>query len=133
MSQNEIDQNSRYQPSHEWARPVAGGKEYNIGITAHAAHALGDVVFVELPALGKAFKQGTSFGVIESVKAASDLYMPISGTVTAVNTVLADNPGLVNADCHGEGWLIRVSADNPAEWDKLLTPDAYAKLLAEEA
>lgn len=132
MSQETIDPKSRYQTSHEWARPETGG-EYSCGITAHAAHALGDVVFVELPAIGRKFAQGATFGVIESVKAASDLYMPMAGTITAVNDALGDNPGLVNSDCHGAGWLIRFQADNPADWDKLLDASAYAKLLAEEA
>jgi glycine cleavage system H protein len=131
MSNDQIDPASRYQASHEWARPEGTG--YACGITAHAAHALGDVVFVELPAVGRKIAKGATFGVIESVKAASDLYMPMSGTVTEVNAALADNPGLVNADCSGQGWLIRFNADNPAEWDQLLDAAAYARLLAEEA
>ena len=130
---SKIDTESRYKSSHEWARQVPGTKEFLCGITAHAEHALGDVVFVELPTVGRNLKEGTSFGVIESVKAASDLYMPMSGTITAVNTELADNPALINTDCFGEGWIIRFSADNPAEWDKLLDATAYAKLLDEEA
>jgi glycine cleavage system H protein len=133
MSQNNIDPDSRYQASHEWIRPVPGTKDYVCGITAHAEHALGDVVFVELPAVGKSIKQGASFGVIESVKAASDLYLPLSGTITAVNGALADNPALVNSDPYGEGWLVRLTIDNPAEWDALLSPEAYARLLAAEA
>jgi glycine cleavage system H protein len=130
---SQIDPASRYQASHEWARPVVGTQDFLCGITSHAEHALGDVVFVELPSLGKKIKRGATFGVIESVKAASDLYMPMSGTITDVNAALIDNPALVNSDCAGEGWLIRFTADDPAEWDKLLSPDAYAKLLAEEA
>jgi glycine cleavage system H protein len=131
MSNDQIDPASRYQSSHEWARPEGAG--YACGITAHAAHALGDVVFVELPAVGRKIAKGATFGVIESVKAASDLYMPMSGTITEVNAALADNPGLVNTDCSGQGWLIRYTADTPAEWDQLLDAAAYARLLAEEA
>lgn len=128
---NEIDPRCRYRESHEWARPL-GGAEYECGITQHAEHALGDVVFVELPALGASLTQGAAFGVIESVKAASDLYMPLSGTITAVNTTLVDNPALVNQDCHGQGWIIRFTADKPLEWEKLLDPAAYSALVAEQ-
>lgn len=128
---NTIDPRSRYRESHEWARELGGG-EYECGITGHAEHALGDVVFVELPAVGASIPQGAAFGVIESVKAASDLYMPMGGTVTAVNGALADDPALVNQDCHGRGWIIRFKADDPAQWRGLLDADAYAALVARQ-
>lgn len=128
---NEIDPRCRYRESHEWARPLSGN-EYECGITQHAEHALGDVVFVELPVVGASLIQGAAFGVIESVKAASDLYMPLSGTITAVNQALVDNPALVNQDCHGEGWIIRFSADKATEWAGLLDPAAYTALVEQQ-
>jgi len=126
-----IDQKCRYRESHEWARPVAGD-EYECGITNHAEQALGDVVFVELPSVGTSFTQGAAFGVIESVKAASDLYMPMGGTITAVNSNLVDNPALVNQDCYQQGWIIRFKVAHNQDWDGLLTPDAYADIVARQ-
>jgi glycine cleavage system H protein len=120
-----IDQNARYRKSHEFVRKDGGA--YVCGLSDHAQHALGDIVFVELPAVGKSFKQGEAFGVVESVKAASDLYMPMSGKIVAVNDALSGDPAIVNRDCYGEGWFIKFEASAAAEWDGLLTPDAYAK------
>ncbi|MCX7024211.1 MAG: glycine cleavage system protein GcvH [Spirochaetes bacterium] len=118
-----IDKNAKYRPSHEWARRE--GNLVVIGISDHAQHALGDIVFVELPETGKVFKQGDTLGVVESVKAASDIYMPLSGKIAAVNGDLAGSPDLVNKDCYGSGWFVKIEAAKLPEWDGLLTPEAY--------
>ncbi len=125
-----IDRNARYLESHEYARPEDG--VMIIGISDHAQAELGDVVFVELPAAGKNLAKGTVFGTIESVKAASDLYMPISGTVLEVNEAVRSDPSLVNKDCFGQGWLIKIKPSNPSEFDTLLDAAAYAKAIGEE-
>ncbi|MBI1801092.1 MAG: glycine cleavage system protein GcvH [Chloroflexi bacterium] len=120
----------RYSRDHEWVK--LNGHEATIGITDYAQHALGDVVYVEVNAVGKPVVQFEVFGVVESVKAASDLFAPISGKVTAVNEALADNPEWVNAAPYGEGWMIKVSAANLAELDKLMSAadyDAYLTTL----
>lgn len=114
-----------YSKSHEWVK-IQGG-EATIGITDHAQDALNDIVYVELPAVGTAFKVEDEFGVVESVKSVSDLYMPVAGTVTAVNTALDDAPETLNEDPYGKGWLIKVKLDNPADAKALLSADAYAK------
>ncbi len=119
-----VDQNAKFMESHEWARKE--GDVFVIGISDHAQDALSDVVFVELPAVGDTVTKGEVFGVVESVKAASDLYAPVSGEVVAVNEALEDSPEIINSDAFGEGWLIKVAPSNPAEWDELMTPDAYA-------
>jgi glycine cleavage system H protein len=110
----------RYATSHEWLR--ADG---TVGITDHAQHELTDVVFVDLPAVGKEVKAGDVICVVESVKAASDIYAPASGKVTAVNSKLSSQPALVNTDPYGEGWMFRLELANPAERDALKTPAAY--------
>ena len=121
-----IDAKSRYLASHEWARPE--GEFYLLGISDHAQDALGDVVYVDLPEIGTIFKKGEVFGVVESVKAASDLYMPLGGEVVGVNENLAQGPEQVNKDPYGRGWLVKVKASHPAEWDTLLNPEAYGAL-----
>jgi glycine cleavage system H protein len=98
----------RFAATHEWAR--VDGDQAKVGISDHAHAQLGDVIFLELPAVGATFKAGAKFGVIESVKAASDLYTPVGGTVSAVNESLTDNPERVNQDPYGEGWLIRLES-----------------------
>ena len=118
----------RYTQDHEWLR--AEMDEGVIGITAHAADELGDIVFVELPAIGAKLAKAASFGVIESVKTASDLYAPVAGEVIAVNDALAKAPELVNSDPYGDGWMIRVRLDDPASADALLDADAYRELTA---
>jgi len=118
-----IDKNSRYRSSHEWARK--DGARIVTGISDHAQDALGDIVFVELPEVGKVLKQGETFGVVESVKAASDVYMPMSGKILAVNEALSGDPALVNREPYAGGWFIAYEPTNPSEWDGLLTPDAY--------
>jgi glycine cleavage system H protein len=113
----------RYAKSHEWVR-VADGVA-TVGITDHAQHELTDVVFVELPAVGRTLKAGEACAVVESVKTASDIYSPVSGAVTEVNTGLPSNPGLVNTEPFGEGWFFKVKLADPAEVEALLAPDAY--------
>jgi glycine cleavage system H protein len=125
-----IDKNARYRTSHEYARK--DGAEIVAGISDHAQESLGDIVFVELPEVGKAIKQGEAFGVVESVKAASDLYMPMSGKISAVNGDLSGDPALVNRDCYGKGWMIRFTPTNPSEWDGLLDAAAYEKEAGKE-
>ena len=114
----------RYAASHEWARLEADGS-VSVGITDHAQAALGDVVFVELPDLGRQFAAGEQAGVVESVKAASDVYAPISGEVIAVNATLEDSPETINADPYGDGWFYKIKPSDLAELEGLLTADQY--------
>ncbi len=125
-----FDEEARYQKSHEWARKE--GDEIVVGISDYAQASLTDVVYVELPEVGDTFARGDTFGVVESVKAASEVYAPISGEVTAVNEALADTPELINQDPYGEGWLVRVKPDNPDEWEELLDVGAYKAVVEEE-
>ena len=113
-----------YSREHEWVR--ADGSTATIGITSYAADELGDIVFVELPEVGAQLTQFGTFGVVESVKAVSDLYAPVSGEVTEVNEALRDAPELLNSDPFGEGWIARVTLADTAELDSLLDADAYA-------
>jgi len=119
----EIPENCRYQESHEWARTENG--TVRIGISDFAQDELGDVVFVELPDEGETIEQGSDFGVIESIKAVSDLYAPVSGTVTATNDALADEPELVNEDPYGDGWMLAVDPSDESELDELYSPEEY--------
>ena len=118
----------RYTKDHEWVR--VDGEEAVVGITDYAANQLGDIVFVELPDTGRTLSQHATFGVVESVKAVSDLFAPISGEVTSGNDALAAAPELVNSDPFGEGWMIRVKLGNPTEVDGLLDAAAYDALIA---
>jgi glycine cleavage system H protein len=120
----------RFAPSHEWARRE--GQEMVIGISDHAQRSLGDIVFVDLPKTGLVLAAKASFGVVESVKAASDIYLPVGGTITAVNEALRDRPELINKDCYGEGWILRIRPEAPGEWDTLLSPGDYAAVTADE-
>ena len=119
----------RYTTDHEWVR--VEGDFAMIGITAYAAAQLGDIVFVELPELGRALAQAATFGVVESVKAVSDLFAPVSGAVTGTNDALAGRPELVNEDPYGEGWMIRVQLSDAAQLAALLDGPAYDALTAE--
>ena len=114
-----------YSKSHEWVK--VQGTEATIGITDHAQEALNDIVYVELPAVGASFQVEDEFGVVESVKSVSDLYMPVSGTVTAVNKDLDEAPETLNDDPYGKGWLIKVKLADPADTKALLSADAYTK------
>jgi len=118
----------RYTKDHEWVR--VDGAEATVGITQYAAEQLGDIVFVELPDEGRAFDQFGAFGVVESVKAVSDLFAPVSGTIAAANGALAGSPELVNSDPYGEGWMIRLTLTTPDEVDGLLDATAYDDLIA---
>ena len=113
----------KYAKSHEWTR--IQGNEATVGITDHAQHELTDVVFVELPQVGKTVKAGETCAVVESVKTASDIYSPVSGEVTDVNKALVDNPGLVNTDPYAGGWFYKMKLSNPAEASSLLSPEQY--------
>ena len=125
-----LDTDVRFLETHEWARKE--GDEIVVGITDYAQSTLSDIVYVELPEVGDAFNKGDQFGVVESVKAAADVYLPVSGKVVAVNTALEDTPELVNEDAFGEGWMLRLSPTDPGEWDELLDADAYQKVVEEE-
>lgn len=119
----------RYTKDHEWVR--LDGDTATIGVTDFAAHELGDVVFVDLPEPGRKIEQFGTFGVVESVKAVSDLYAPVSGEVSDINAALTGQPELVNSDPFGAGWMIRVRVSNAAQVDGLLEPEAYERLIAE--
>jgi glycine cleavage system H protein len=116
----------RYSKEHEWVR--VDGSTATIGITSFAADELGDIVFVELPAVGASLSQFATFGVVESVKAVSDLYAPISGAVTAVNDALGEHPELMNSDAYGDGWIAQVQLSDDGELGALMDADAYAEL-----
>ena len=119
----------RYTKEHEWVR--VDGDEAVVGITQFAADQLGDIVFVELPAAGKAMEQHATFGVVESVKAVSDLFAPVSGEVTAATEALAAAPELVNSDPYGEGWMLRVKLSDASQVEALLDAAAYEQIVAE--
>ena len=116
-------ENLRYQESHEWIGTEDGAVA--VGITDHAQEELSDVVYVELPEAGASISKGDPVAVVESVKAASDIYAPASGTVTEVNQALEENPGLVNSDPYGEGWIFKLEPGDPAEVDALMDAAAY--------
>lgn len=120
----------KYRETHEWVRIGDEGETATVGITEHAQDELGDVVFVELPETGATFSAGDSFGTVESVKAVSDLYAPVSGEVVEVNESLNESPEKINEDPYGDGWIVRlrVSGDAP---DDILSPEDYEKLVAE--
>jgi len=121
-------ENLKYTKDHEWI--LIAGDTGTVGITDYAQGELGDVVFVELPAVGKSVKQGESFGTIEAVKAVSDLYAPVAGSVTEINPDIAKTPELVNKDPYGKGWMVKVKIANPAEAAALLPASAYRSLVA---
>ena len=128
---SEIPGDLKFMKSHEWAR-VEGDGKVTVGISDHAQGLLGDLVYVELPAVGDSVEAGTACAVVESVKAASDVYAPVSGTVVAVNTALAAKPETINEDAYGEGWLYVLEASDPDQLNDLLEPDDYAELLEED-
>lgn len=123
-----IPSDLKYTKDHEWIRPQPNG-EATIGITDYAQNSLGDITFVEVPEVGDSLAAGSVFGVVESVKAASDLFMPVSGEVIAVNERLADAPEKANRDPYGEGWIVKVRLSAPEEVEALLDAGAYAALV----
>ena len=127
----DVPQDLKYTKEHEWARTT--GKTLVVGVTAHAQESLGDVVYVELPKVGSTMTQGQPFGVIESTKAVSELFAPITGKVVKVNTALSDAPQTVNSDPYGEGWIVEVEPSDSGQVAGLLEADAYEKLLADQA
>ena len=125
-----IPEDLRYSAEHEWVS-VADGIA-TIGITDYAQEELGDIVFVELPAVGAALKKGATFGVVESVKAVSDVFAPISGTVQEVNAQLADTPEIINEDAYGKGWMVRATVSDASELAQLMTAQQYREFVAQE-
>jgi glycine cleavage system H protein len=121
----------RYTKEHEWAKDNGGGT-ITMGITDHAQELLTDIVFVELPAVGKKVRQMEQLAVVESVKSVSDVYAPVSGEVIEVNKVLEDHPEIVNQEAFGEGWMVKLRMDNPAELDNLMDADSYTEMIKEE-
>jgi glycine cleavage system H protein len=119
----EFDASCMYDKEHEWIR--VEGDEGVIGISDYAQDQLSDVVYVELPEVGETLEKGDVFAVVESVKAASDVYMPVSGEIIEINDELEDTPELVNQDPYGEAWFVRISINDPAELDNLMDADAY--------
>lgn len=121
----------KYSREHEWLRKEADGV-WTVGITEHAQELLGDMVFVDLPEVGAVFGAGDDCAVAESVKAASDIYAPISGEIVAVNEDLQTSPELVNSEPYGDGWILKIKASDESEIDALLDADAYSALLEDE-
>lgn len=122
-----VPANLKFTKDHEWIK--IEGSEALIGITDYAQTELGEIVFVELPAIGDSVAIEKTFGTVEAVKAVSDLFMPVSGEVLDINPLLEDKPELINEDPYGEGWMIRIKLNNPAEVDGLLSAEAYAALI----
>jgi glycine cleavage system H protein len=123
-----VPEDLKYTESHEWVSVEADGS-VRIGISDHAQEALGDLVFVELPEVGDNIDQGDACAVVESVKAASDIYSPVTGEIIAINEALEDDPGVVNADPYGDGWLYQVNLSDVAELEGLLDAEAYEESL----
>ena len=121
----------KYTEEHEYVRSADSENEIVVGITDYAQGELGDVVYVELPAVGDSFERMEVFGTIEAVKAVSDLYSPVSGEVVAVNEALEEDPALVNSDPYGEGWMVRLRVQDPSDLDELLDAEAYRAIVEE--
>lgn len=126
-----MDNTLKFTDSHEWVRDNGDGT-YTIGISDHAQEMLGDVVFVELPELDAEIEAGENFSLVESVKAASDIYAPISGTVVAINEDLADSPELINEEPYAGGWIVKITASDPSELENLKSAEDYQTLVDEE-
>ncbi len=120
----------KYTKDHEWI--TIQGDTATIGVTQYAQEQLGDIVYVELPQIGEEFSKGDTFGVLESVKAVSDCFVPVSGTITEVNDVLTESPEIVNEDAHGEGWMIRMEVSDRSELDGLMDHAQYEAFVKEE-
>lgn len=128
---SEIPGDLKFLKSHEWIRVEGGGKA-TVGISDHAQSLLGDLVYVELPNVGDVIEAGNACAVVESVKAASDVYAPVSGKVIEVNAALADKPETINEDPYGDGWMFVIEMSDPDQLSELLGPDDYAELLEQE-
>lgn len=128
---SEIPGDLKFMKSHEWVRVEGDGKA-TIGISDHAQELLGDLVYVDLPAVGDRVEAGNACAVVESVKAASDVYAPVTGVVTEVNEALADKPETINEDAYGEGWLFTIELEDTEQLAELLAPDDYSELLEED-
>jgi glycine cleavage system H protein len=128
---SEIPGDLKFMKSHEWAR-VEGDGKVTVGISDHAQGLLGDLVYVDLPNVGDRVEAGNACAVVESVKAASDVYAPVSGTVVSVNSALADKPETINEDAYGEGWLFVLELEDTDQLNDLLGPDDYAELLEDD-
>ena len=128
---SEVPERLRYAETHEWVRQEDDGT-VTVGITDHAQEQLGDLVFVELPETGRAVNANEEFGVVESVKAASDVYSPVAGEVVSVNEILSESPELVNQDAYGEGWLVRLRPEDAGAVENLLDAAAYRALAEAE-
>ena len=128
---SEIPGDLKFLKSHEWTR-VDGDGKVTVGISDHAQALLGDLVYVELPNVGDRIEAGNACAVIESVKAASDIYAPVTGTVVEVNAALSDKPETINEDAYGDGWIFMLEIEEPEQLNELLDPDAYAELLEDD-
>ena len=130
MTDSQVRDELRYTEDHEWVR--LDGDAATVGITDHAQHAMGDITYVELPSADQSVSRGGELAVVESAKAASDVYSPLSGTVIEANDALDDTPETINADPYGGGWICKLSLADPSEADSLLTPAQYREHLAQE-
>ena len=126
-----IPDNLKYTKEHEWVK--IEGNVITVGITDYAQEQLGDIVYVELPAEGEEIAKEDTFGSLESVKAVSDCYSPVSGKVSEINSTLEDSPETVNEDCYGDGWVIKIEAANTAEFEDMMDHEAYKKFVEEES
>ena len=129
ISELDLPADLRYAKNHEWAKME--GDKFRGGISDYAQDQLGDIVFLDLPQVGDTFAQGEGFGTVESVKAVSDLYMPVGGEILAVNPALDDSPEFVNQSPYGDGWMIEIKPDSPSDFEALMTLDAYIEMLKE--
>jgi len=123
-----VPEDLRYSAEHEWARRLDASSRVRVGVTDFAQDALGDVVFVDLPTVGDTVTPGESVGELESTKSVSEMYAPVGGAITAVNEALADNPGLINDDPYGDGWLLEVEMSDDSTFDALMDAAAYRQL-----
>jgi glycine cleavage system H protein len=131
VSELQLPDDVRYTEDHEWAR--AEGEKTKAGISDYAQDQLGDIVYVELPQAGDSFDKGQEFGTVESVKAVAELYMPVGGTILAVNSALEKSPELVNKDPYGDGWMIEIDPSDAAQYDALMKKDVYLETLKGQA
>jgi glycine cleavage system H protein len=131
VSELQLPDDVRYTEDHEWAR--VEGEQAKAGISDYAQDQLGDIVYVELPQTGDSFDKGQEFGTVESVKAVAELYMPVGGTILAVNSALEKSPELVNKDPYGDGWMIEIEPSDPAQFDALMKKDVYLGTLKGQA